>query len=297
MCHSSGCTCDGREWLPVRVCFVQKVGAAYRKAIAAPASRMRDAHRRGSKHRHIESDGDIDYFERIPLCEGHKRNNLTVKFKKMRIFGKIRKLSDSVSSLNKSVRLFIRDPFLWAGVASLSTVMGCAYGEPPLACYTDERDCLDNYMIICGSVDGEKTGWYATECEIGCQDGKCIDGKIVNGTAVNCEAGTERCEGGEKQRCQYGIWISEGKCPNGDQNDGQELAMGCRFGRPYARCCSLWASLRGPYTRRSRYGLPFLAAHTLDLKIAGLNDCTNILPNFRTTCICRARGTLNSEFW
>ena len=140
----------------------------------------------------------------------------------MSIFKKIEKVSSALSSMNKSVRLFIRDPFLWAGVASLSTVMGCAYGEPPVVCDIGGRDCMDNYMIVCGSVDGQSNGWYATECEIGCQDGECIDGKIVNEAATTCEADTERCEGGEKQRCQYGVWINEGKCLDGDQNKGQE---------------------------------------------------------------------------
>ncbi|MBQ9817611.1 MAG: hypothetical protein IJM59_09160 [Proteobacteria bacterium] len=129
--------------------------------------------------------------------------------------------------MNKSVRLFIRDPFLWAGVASLSTVMGCAYGEPPVACDIGERDCMDNYMIICGSVSGQMTGWYATECEIGCQDGKCIDGKIVNEDAAACEAFAERCEGGKLEMCRYGVWVKVGECREidwaGDPNEGQEL--------------------------------------------------------------------------
>ncbi len=137
----------------------------------------------------------------------------------MSLFKALNHVTQKVRDTRESVKVFLKDPMLWAGVTGLSTVLGCAYGEPDI-CAEGERQCMDNYAMICdegthfegeanGNIYGYETGniWYAVECEIGCSEGKCIDGKVINEDITGCPQNAGRCRNGQYERCLDGIWF------------------------------------------------------------------------------------------
>lgn len=141
----------------------------------------------------------------------------------MSIIQKLKHGKEVITKKANSVKTFMKEPFLWAGMASFSSMVACVYGdayvEDPMVCHdpNSERACIDQYVRVCAMsepegddvyVVGRGPRYYAYECEEGCDNGKCINGRVKNEKVTNCSTGeSSKSDDGQRQICIDGIWF------------------------------------------------------------------------------------------
>lgn len=128
----------------------------------------------------------------------------------MELFRKLKMFESKKNNLKLGIKKFVKDSLVFVGLASAGTFScntAAAYGPPDPICEYGERECVENYAMICYDYFYSYYPWFSLECEIGCSEGACIDNKVKNAVVTDCELGEIKTENGETKLCIDGVWF------------------------------------------------------------------------------------------